>query len=159
MATPSRNPSPRRRGNNAPFISEHSVTGDPDENFYEEVKKLIRVLSYYKYPIVVGPGDGGAWRIEDSSSWNLAVNRVVTMLRDAGIPVLNPADYIKSHARRDDWHPADTIENRLMQAQLFADASYVARGFGFLKQIRHNRTAISHSYNLRPGEFSGQETN
>jgi hypothetical protein len=109
--------SKKKRGKNAPFISEHSVTGDPNESFYEEVKKLIRVLSYYKYPIVVGPGDGDAGRIEDSSSWNLAVNRVVTMLRDAGIPVLNPADYIKSHARRDDWQPADTIENRLMQVQ------------------------------------------
>ena len=145
--------SKKKQGKNAPYTSEHSVTEDPGETFFDEVKKFIRFLSYYRFPIVVGPGDGESWRIEDSSSWNLAVNRVVTMLRDAGIPVLNPADYIKSHARRDDWHPADTIENRLMQAQLFADASYVARGFGFLKQIRHNRTAISHSYNHWPGEF------
>ena len=99
------------------------MTEDPGETFFDEVKKFIRIMSYYRFPIVVGPGDGESWRIEDSSSWNLAVNRVVTMLRDAGIPVLNPADYIKSHARHDDWHPADTTENRLMQAQLFADAS------------------------------------
>ena len=145
--------SKKKRGKNAPFISEHSVTGDPNETFYEEVKKLIRVLSYYRYPIVVGPGDGDSWRIGDSSSWNLAVNRVVKMLKDAGIPVLNPVDYISSHARRDDWHPADTTSNRLMQAQLFADASYVARGFGFLKQIRLNKTAAPHSYAYWPAEF------
>ena len=148
--------SKKKQGKNAPFTSEHSVTEDPDETFFDEVKKFVRILSYYRFPIVVGPGDGESWRIEDSSSWNVAVNRVVTMLRDAGIPVLNPADYIKSHARRDDWHPADTIENRLMQARLSADASYVARGFGFVKQIRHNKTATSHSYNHWPGEFFPQ---
>ena len=75
------------------------------------------------------------------------------MLKDAGIPVLNPVDYISSHARRDDWHPADTTNNRLMQAQLFADASYVARGFGFLKQVRLNKTAAPHSYSYWPAEF------
>ncbi len=101
-----------KRSKNAPFVTETTIALEPNEQFYENVRKLIRVLSYYKYPIVVGPGDGDSWRIEDSGVWNTAVQRVVQMLNNAGILVLNPTDYIRSHARRDDWHPADTDDKR-----------------------------------------------
>ncbi len=51
------------------------------------------MLSYYKCPIVIGPGDGETWRIHDSDVWDTAVQKVIHVLNDAGIPVLNPMDY------------------------------------------------------------------
>ena len=36
---------------------------DPPANFDQQVRKLIRILSYYKYPVVVGAGSGEFWNI------------------------------------------------------------------------------------------------
>jgi hypothetical protein len=123
---------------------------DPPANFDQQVRKLIRVLSYYKYPVVVGAGSGEFWNILEPERWDAGVDRTMQLFRDAGILVLDPKAYISTHERKDAMHPKDTPSNRYLQAKLFFHAAAAARSFGRIKEIRLGLLSAPHSFEAWP---------
>jgi hypothetical protein len=137
-----------RKGEDKPIQA--LTYADPPVNFEQQVQKLIRILSYYKYPVVVGAGSGEFWNILEPERWDAGVDRTMQLFRDAGILVLDPKAYISSHERRDAMHPKDTPSNKSLQAKLFFHAAAAARAFGRIKEIRLGLLSAPHSFEAWP---------
>jgi hypothetical protein len=137
-----------RRGEEKPVQA--LTYADPPADFEQQVRKLIRILSYYKYPVVVGAGSGEFWNILEPERWNAGIDHTMQLFRDAGILVLNPKAYISAHERADDMHPKNTPSNRSLQAKLFFHAATAARAFGRIKEIRLGLWAAPHSFESWP---------
>ncbi len=52
---------------------QHIAFAEPDDDFTAQVRKFIRVVSSFKYPIIVGAGAGEDWRMHGPDSWDQGV--------------------------------------------------------------------------------------